>query len=194
METQGIDNKAYKLSMRKQLFHLPTKVNSLRQPLSRHIVCLLQIILFLNLIYIIWFDYLNNISFSRYQRDSLRRTLTTRKKETSEIVELPREFRLQRIEYLCLHLIIEQDIFNNTTTEVPTKRFTEPVSYLILGIKLVDTKLWCPRHNKIVFSWRKELTVDAVFDPCRRVRLFINRIHPFQNSNKKESPANNWKI
>ena len=97
METQGIDNKAYKLSMRKQLFHLPTEVNSLRQPLSRHIVCLLQIILFWNLIYIIWFDYLNNISFSRYQRDSLRRTLTTRKKETSEIVELPREFRLQRI-------------------------------------------------------------------------------------------------
>ena len=126
METQGIDNKAYKLSMRKQLFHLPTAVNSLRQPLSRHIVCLPQIILFWNLIYIIWFDYLNNISFSKYQRDSLRRTVTTRKKETSEIIELPREFRLQRIEYLCLHLIIEQDIFNNTTTEVPSKRFPSP--------------------------------------------------------------------
>ena len=44
METEGINNKAYKLSMRKQL--LPTVVNSLRQPLSRHIVCLPQIVLF----------------------------------------------------------------------------------------------------------------------------------------------------
>ena len=46
---------------------------------------------------------------------------------------------------------IERDIFNSTTTEVPIKRFTEPVSYLALGIKLADTKLWRSRHNTIVF-------------------------------------------
>ena len=142
--------------MRKQPFHLPTIVNSLCQPLSRHVVCLPQIILFWNLIYVFWFDLLNNISFSGYQLDSLRRPLTTRKKRDVGNSLTAWGISLSDNSAFMSTPDIERDIFNSTTTEVPIKRFTEPVSYLALGIKLADTKLWCSCHNTIVFQLVKK--------------------------------------
>ena len=42
-----------------------------------------------------------------------------------------------------------------------------------------------PQHDCFL-AGEKESTVHAVFDSCRRVCLFINRMHPLQNNNNKK--------
>ena len=42
-----------------------------------------------------------------------------------------------------------------------------------------------PQHD-FFLAGEKESTVHAVFDSCRRVCLFINRMHPLQNNNNKK--------